>query len=361
MLQKTRSRQRLTEVSPQAENGSSEASNQCENVDLNPVVRRSVEVSSNGASNIPSKNPNIVKQNQSEKPVDIPVSALGDTKNVALPGAEPPSEVCPPALQKIMDVTEMETNTGQLIVTKTRRFRVPKSKGKRFHSYIALCRRKVNDIGIVVSVNLEVNSPVLRQAFATVLDGIERINLDADPIIIPKPFEVLWYRRARLRDYVEGMVGQPEEQELSKIMEFVDSNLEKDRQEYEKNVSHGKITSDIAWTIFEPGEILVTNTANKLPAQCFQVRDCKKIMGGLEIKCSMWQFNGKAFGTVKRVIKLVLPTNQGSYPITDLPMYPLKFHPEADRLKDRLTKRGHRYAEVVSRSHMNYKSVKKRA
>ncbi|MCJ1326222.1 hypothetical protein MMC10_002886 [Thelotrema lepadinum] len=291
------------------------------------------------------------------QPVDISVQQIGTTPvlNTDADLEDVEDEVAPLSMQKIMDVTEMGTRNGDSIITRSRRFRKPKQKKEKFHSYIALCRRKLNDVGMIVSIDLEVNSPILRRAFAEVLKNVERINLDADPIVIPKPFEVLWYRWDKMMEYYEKMKGKPGEKELAKIVEFIEANLEDIRKEYKKNVTYGKITSAIAWTIFQPGEIICTNKKSSSPTQCFEVRDCKTVPGGLEIKCSTCQFNGRAFGYSKQLILITLPTNAGSYPITDLNVYPLKYMSDADDMKKRLIERGHRYAQIVRRAHLNYK------
>ena len=307
-------------------------------------------------SNDKTRGAKIITPNRSEdSPVQQTASSL--VLNTDADSEDAIDEVAPPSMQKIMDITEFGTRNGDSIITKSRRFRKPKQKKEKFHSYIALCRRKLNDMGIVVSIDLEVNSPILRRAFAEVLKNVERINLDADPIVIPKPFEVLWYRWDQMIEYYEKMLGKPGEKELAKIVEFIEANLEDIRKEYKKNVTYGKITSAIAWTIFQPGEIICTNTKSNSPTQCFEVRDCKTIPGGLEIKCSTCQFNGRAFGYSKQLIQITLPMNAGSYPITDLNVYPLKYMSDAEQMKERLVARGHRYAQIVRRAHLIYKYV----
>jgi hypothetical protein len=195
----------------------------------------------------------------------------------------------------------------------------------------------------------------LRKAFKEILKDFEGINLDTDPISIPKPYVPLFYRQEEIKAYQGKGNSKGAGQEMDVIIEFMDLNLEDIRQEYDRNVLYGKITSALAWTLFPPGTVIVANASSSSPAQCLIVKNCKSFPGTLELKCSMWQYNGRTFGYSRRLIRIELPQNAGSFPITDLFAYPLKYHHDEDGFRKLLIERGRRYAKIVRRAHMSYK------
>jgi hypothetical protein len=274
-------------------------------------------------------------------------------------GEEDEDEEClDRTIPQILAVTEMESRNGQSIVTKSRRFRRPKAKKDKFEDYAGVLRRKLDESGLPLSTILEVKSPLLRNALKEVLKDFERINLDADPIAIPKPYESLFYRENEIKAYRKLVKSAAAEKELDVLLEFMNLNLQEVRKEYDSHVKNGKIKNSIAWALFPPGEVIVMNVASNAPAQCFLVKDCRFIGPlMLNIKVTMFEYNGRTFGNVKKNIQLQLPQNAGSYEITDLFVYPLKFHPDCDKLKKSLVDRGRKYAKIVRRTHMNYKSV----
>lgn len=257
---------------------------------------------------------------------------------------------------KIMDITQMETKTGQSVVTKTRRFKKPKNKKDRFRDYAGILRRSLDEMGNLISVKLEIKSPFLKGVLRDVLKAHRRVNLDADTIILPMPYEALFHNRDALKEYRQTLTQDNELEQLDLLLEFMDTNLEEVTQEYERNVPHGKITAGIAWTLFPPGEIIVMNADSNTPAQCFVTKDCQRLMNGmLNVSCSCFEWNGSSFGKVSKTIAFQLPMSSGSFPITSLAAFPLRLHPQYEKLKARLIERGHRYTKIVKRAHMSYK------
>ncbi|KAK4508797.1 hypothetical protein PRZ48_002536 [Zasmidium cellare] len=256
---------------------------------------------------------------------------------------------------KIMDVTQMESASGQTVVTKTRRFKKPKNKKDRFRDYAGVLRRSLDEKGNLISVKLEVKSPFLKRAMKEILKAEQRINLDAETIIISMPYESLFYNRHAVKAYRATLTEPSEMEQMDLLIEFIETNLESTMQEYDRNIPNGKVTRSIAWTLFPPGEIIVMNANSNTPAQCFVVKDCQRLPNGmLNIKCSCFAYNGNSFGKTAKSIAFPLPITSGSMPITSLFAFPLKHHPRYQDMEEALVKRGHRYAKIVKRAHMNY-------
>ncbi|KJX92715.1 hypothetical protein TI39_contig5830g00010 [Zymoseptoria brevis] len=150
------------------------------------------------------------------------------------------------------------------------------------------------------------------------------------------PYEALFYNGPTFKEYRKTLSGESEIQQLDLLLEFMDTNLEKINQEYERNVPHGKVTGAIAWTLFPPEEVI-------------------RLMNGvLNVSCSRFEWNGTSFGNVSKTIAFKPPVVPGSFPITSLSAFPLRYHPQYEKLKTRLIARCHRYTKIVKRSHMCY-------
>jgi len=264
-------------------------------------------------------------------------------------------------IMQIMDVTEMETQTGQSIVTRTRRFRKPKSRAKdRFSDYAAVLRRRLNDIGRPISSNLEIKSPNLLKAFKEIFKDFEGMNLEADPIIIAQPYAQLFWRKDEIKAYRNKASTKASiAAELDVILQFIENNpeLERIQSEYKKHESQKMITSAITWTLFPPGTLAVINMP-QMPAQCIKVTSCsyngnKNV---LQLRFLIFQFNGREFGNTRRSIAIELPMTAAPFPITDLLVFPIHYH-KSGSLRKTLIERGHKYARLVQRAHMDYRGV----
>lgn len=259
---------------------------------------------------------------------------------------------------EIMDVTEMETQTGQSIVTRTRRFRKPKNRGKdRFSDYAGVMRRRLNEMGRPISSTLEIKSPYLQEALKVIFKDIEGINLEASPIIIRQPYAPLFWRKARIEEYRKEKSHRSVAKELDVILQFINDNHDLDRiqTEYHKHEPQKMIISAIVWTLFPPGTLAVFNMPS-MPTQCIKITNTiyNQKTNVLELRFVLFQWNGRQFGQTRRSIAFELPMTPAPFPITELLVYPLKYHPR-EELRQKLITRGRKYAKIVQRAHMDYR------
>ena len=299
---------------------------------------------------------NTVEAGSAEKPVQDNSKVSAKDKNQA-EGEEDDDAPQHSAVMKIMDIVEMKTETGVSITTKARRLRKTKTNKAKFDDYSCILRKQVDQTGFTLSINLEVKSPFLRNLFKELLSDFKHLNLEGDIIMIPKPYEPLYYRQDEIRARQATMTAGPARRELSLVIEFLDLHIEQTRKECERHVAHGKITSELAWTLFPPNEIILIDARGSAPSQCAKVHGCSRAGNSLIIRYSMVSWNGRRFGNVRRQIVLPLPMNAGSFPISDLIVYPLKFHLRKDEVRQNMTERGRKYYRIVQRAHMTYNGV----
>ncbi|KAK8212817.1 hypothetical protein M8818_002982 [Zalaria obscura] len=132
---------------------------------------------------------------------------------------------------------------GPPLVTKSRKLRKPKQQKERFQNYAAILRRRLNYDGRHVSTKLEIKSPFLRAALSSILKNHDRLNVEADPLILAEPYESLFHQRAALEELFTALKTNEEKEELNLIRDFVDVQHEVIHAEYKRNDGSLPITA----------------------------------------------------------------------------------------------------------------------
>ncbi|KAL6721425.1 hypothetical protein ACLMJK_000528 [Lecanora helva] len=145
-----------------------------------------------------------------------------------------------------------------------------------------------------------------------------------------------------------------------------------------------KISFMDIWHLFMAGDLVVTNDDSNqmiyrvsiLPARKFfsSKRPVKEVklrsdgshqqvetiysqdsMSVLHIDVFYYNFDGRNFGPVETRVTIV--SYDGLKNITDLPVYPLRFHPDPDAHKAKMLDRGRKYRELLTVPHWEYNGL----
>ena len=122
-------------------------------------------------------------------------------------------------------------------------------------------RRVVRGPGIIVAIKLEIHSTELRTLFSKIGYQFRELNLQADPIIIFRPYRCLFFLREeleRLANSTTDEVSPRLKAELKMLVNFIhsDDGLKKVIKSYNELIPQKKVTFDILWTIFPPFELV---------------------------------------------------------------------------------------------------------
>jgi len=118
----------------------------------------------------------------------------------------------------------------------------------------------------------------------------------------------------------------------------------------------GTITYSLLWALYKPNTIAFTPTyGNKDDPRCFKVDDCWETEDYFHGKrCNIegryLEYDGKVFGFADYFLRI--PNFKGHKKITSLPAYPLKYHKNAETLRDELIERGKKFIALQG---MNYR------
>jgi hypothetical protein len=115
---------------------------------------------------------------------------------------------------------------------------------------------------------------------------------------------------------------------------------------YQDLTDHGLIDFDHLWALFRPGELIldVSQHGFGLWAHRFIIGHYEERNGSpvvFVLKSQYVDWNGKRFGIAK--CEETISHFKGTQPITDLLLYPMKFHPSPNQLRTTLVQRGRKF------------------
>ena len=151
----------------------------------------------------------------------------------------------------------------------------------------------------------------------------------------------------------ERKKANPDEELIQDITVALDYTLEdfaEKMADFEKLTSQNEITFDLLWALISPLTYVyyyhgLTEQPQVLQTRSFSVgrRDDGSI--GAFIACNVIHDNGSTFGLAN--VPLEISAFEGTRNIQDLPVFPLKFHKDKDRIRESCLMRGKRFAAMV--------------
>src|SRR6266480_643375 len=98
------------------------------------------------------------------------------------------------------------------------------SSDQEFDDYPILLRHALNESGETNKYQLELQSKELKDYFASIAKPYRQINVDADPIVIARPFRPLFFLRDTMKQKAESDETSPElKQNINSVIDFINS------------------------------------------------------------------------------------------------------------------------------------------
>ncbi|KAH0421273.1 AAA family ATPase [Colletotrichum camelliae] len=212
---------------------------------------------------------------------------------------------------------------------------------------------KKNNEERVIS-QLEIQSNTLRSAFMDIAKGLVNINLHQDPIIIPSPYVEIYYCERRIQEALDVAMDKSLCDQLRLLQKFREDYMARTVNDLHALEPSGLITFDLLSFIFAPGHpvVLTNRYLSHFPTHWTALlHSCHFIQDGrddknleLELRLKYTGFNGTVFGSVNTTI--TLDRFIGTKNITELPVYPIKYHPDHHNLLESLKVRGLEYSRL---------------
>ncbi|KAK6829774.1 hypothetical protein PG987_010358 [Apiospora arundinis] len=268
-----------------------------------------------------------------------------------------PSVAAKPLRIELRDVTESLNRDGEVVLLRPT---APKNRGTAttdgYEDIALLIRRRINNYNEPLYVRLEIRSSIIQRAVQECCPDGFWINAKVKPghpIIVQSPYIGLFQASKEIKDYTSKPERTEEElRHLKLLVDFMDKQFKGLEKEHDRLVSVNKVTYDLYWTLFQPYEPVVVRYDNYIECfrlQSFRILGEKYLLDGLG-----WDFDSGWFGPTRRRAELSL--FEGPSDITNLSVYPLRFHPSS-ALALKLADRGRRWAALLEKAHVNYEGV----
>jgi hypothetical protein len=215
-------------------------------------------------------------------------------------------------------------------------------KAREFDKYALVVRRRMDYEENVLDTTLEIQSPVIQNALKIILEDNSYLNLNARPIKIRKPYEVLFHYRHELRAYAASQERTEEEKmAMNLLVRFIYIDFGPIEKEYEQLASKNMITFPLLWTLFR-AEDLIIDQANFYQQASRAISSkfvFEKNRAFYEIECWNWGYNGTHFGPSYQTLRIDEFT--GAKKIVEIGVYPFRTLSKKDQ--------AHILAEFVAR------------
>ncbi|CZT14695.1 related to TOB3 (member of AAA-ATPase family) [Ramularia collo-cygni] len=213
-----------------------------------------------------------------------------------------------------------------------------------------------NDKHVYDKTKLKINSPHILKAFREVIVSYPTIPVDfSNPFEMISPFKGLYHHWDSLFKYRDNLEDAVARKHLDILCEFMDVSMGPEKRRILAMVDKGQIDFDSVWTIFKPGEIVITDVQGhpwqlKLIKTAYSESKCDGKF--LEVHQSFTFFDGT---DVVRGVEITKIREKDNFPqgtpgdIDDLDVRPCQFDGSCVS-QDELVKRGKKHLDLKAKS-----------
>jgi len=201
-----------------------------------------------------------------------------------------------------------------------------------------------------------IQSPWLKTALAEVLKDYPAIHCELKRLEFEAPFTPFVHRWAQLLEYKSRKdLDATTAEHVELLYEVLSSELKDVIKTFEDYISHGIVTFDHIWIMYQPGALIYSNSHNgaygvyKLKSGSYVNTQCGR-MYQINIEAIDW--NGSTFGRTAQTIRI--REFHGTAPILGLTAFPLSFHPHEAKVREALISRGKKFEALAGSHYMAY-------
>ena len=169
------------------------------------------------------------------------------------------------------------------------------------------------------------------------------------------PLEIFFHNQLALQKKLEELKAAQEPDEdliadLALTVDFARNDFAVTTANLEHLLAAKEITFDLLWAIFPPNSLVYRYHELIEQDQILQLRtiEMAKVRGRRiwELSCTIIADDGVKFGIASEPFWMTIFDFSGSRSLTDLPIYPLKYHSRADEVRRAVLSRGARFAQL---------------
>ncbi|KAF2823357.1 P-loop containing nucleoside triphosphate hydrolase protein [Ophiobolus disseminans] len=247
-------------------------------------------------------------------------------------------------LDQLYDVKKRETHFEP----------TPKSPVEHQASHVVLkVRRVINDKGYPAYTEIDIKSPLLRDALAVIFEGAEGLQLNESPPNISP--ELFFHAREGLAERVKAddLKADPNKalvDELGVALQYLAEDHASTSATLESLSEHDEITFSLLWAIFPPNITVYTKSNLLREHQILKLKSTYygELPGhvkyfGLNVR--LISHDGEKLGWTNTSYKIT--QFEGAKKVHNLSVYPLHYLEERDTICTELKIRGKRYMELI--------------
>jgi hypothetical protein len=201
--------------------------------------------------------------------------------------------------------------------------------------------------------SLVVQSESLKATLARVLEGYQGITPNLKKLVFRAPFHSFYYRWENLKRVLEDQkTNDPAAAQYTQLLyDTLDAELRDERLEIADLLENGVMTYNLLWSLFEPGERVVARIDSHWR---FFVATQSSVneTGIFEVRGKYIDWDGSKFGYASAILQ-VCPF-EGTQRITELNVYPARFHPSLEEVTSEVMARGERFRDLHGFHHTAY-------
>ncbi|KAL2004777.1 hypothetical protein VTN00DRAFT_3305 [Thermoascus crustaceus] len=203
--------------------------------------------------------------------------------------------------------------------------------------------------------SIVVQSALIKKVLGVVLKDYPGVTTSLEQVEFKSPFRPFVHRWT---EFVMARDNEPDPEtrkHVDLLFNLLDEELRDTIRSKEDLIANGAITHNLIWTIFEPGDIIFGLQDGRERAYKFSRGETNCRTGEYELTSIYVDFDGSEF--CYRSHSSSVPGFEDTLPITSLPVFPLRFHPDASAIKKRLIVRGRLWEEHKGYHYKHYQGI----
>lgn len=212
--------------------------------------------------------------------------------------------------------------------------------------------RKKSEIDSIV-----IQSPLLKVVLERVLENYPGVTTGLDRLTFQAPFQPFVHRWERLVEAKEACNDVEAKEHVELLFKTLEKELSDTIKAKNDLISHGVCTFEHVWTIFEPGDFVFTALNSAECAVQLQSADYRDTRCGraYSLYSDEVDWDGENFGQNRTTMDIY--QFNGTLPISQLGVYPLKYHSDEAKLKERLIERGRVFEQLKGFRYKQYAGI----
>ncbi|KAJ6576113.1 P-loop containing nucleoside triphosphate hydrolase protein [Mycena vulgaris] len=228
-----------------------------------------------------------------------------------------------------------------------------------------------------ITTKLLIRSDPLRKALRGVMKVTEGVNWNGSVLKLHPHLLLAFLPQIRVASSSRDTADSLEDEEsttkahLNLLIEFLESEYASTLQKIGTLVDHREATFDLLWAVFVPGEILFALCETTDEPRAFRLKSIQQKLRwptntvDWDLTCEYVEADddssaagAQQFGLATHSI--TIENFDGTRKITDLTTYPIKHHPAADRIKQKIIARGRKWSSLHGAHHKQYNGLASR-